>query len=62
MIEEGLGWGQVSEAFSGCRVDGPDDVVDVARPVVVQFGLSRQIASEDAVGVFDGAALPGLGG
>ncbi|MCH9053758.1 MAG: hypothetical protein IIA72_22355 [Proteobacteria bacterium] len=57
--EEGLGGGSEIEAFSGRCVDGPDDVVDVLLAVVGEVGFSWEVASENAVGVLDGAALPG---
>ncbi len=48
-----------AEAFSGRCVDGPDDVVDVLLAVLGEIGLSREVASEHAVGVLDGVGLPG---
>ncbi len=48
-----------TEAFSGRCVDGPGNVVDVLPAVLGEIGLSREVASEDAVGVLDGVALPG---
>ena len=57
-MRQGLGGGYETEAFSGRCVDGPDDVVDVLLAVVGEVGFSWEVALENAVGVFDGAALP----
>jgi len=49
----------MAESFSGCVVVGPDDILDVLLAVVGKIGFAWQVASENAVGIFNGAALPG---
>ena len=49
----------MAESFSGCVVVGPDDILDVLLAVVGKIGFAWRVASENAVGIFNGAALPG---
>jgi hypothetical protein len=55
LVDFGLLLPQASQARGG----GPDDVVDVLLAVVGEVGFSWEVASANAVGVIDGAALPG---
>ncbi len=58
LLNESLLWRSVAEAFSGCRIKKKLDRLNVFACVVGYVGFTGHVSAQDAIGVFNHAALP----